>query len=269
MQPIRFLHISDSHLGADENYIQRDINSYRAFQLFLKTVKELPFCPDFIIHTGDITADCYEKGYELMATTIADLNIPMYFVTGNHDTSELIKKYLPMQKIEVLSDSLNCYRFSHNGHHFFTVDGRGANEIDPHGVVSKEQMQLVREEFEKGQPLTLFIHYPTLGLDSDWFDEKMKLTNGDEFHRLLVENKSLVRGVFFGHVHRTMQTYQDGILYSSVGSTSCQFILNPGQSEPLFEKSARGSYNVVTMDRDSLIIKECSFENTTLIKSNT
>jgi len=259
--PVRFLHISDTHFGPDKGYNQRGVNSYNAFSSFLKEVKNLPFKPDFIIHTGDVTADCYEKGYQLMATALGDWEIPMYFVTGNHDTSALIKKYLPMAGAEVVSSELNSYRFSVGDHHFFTIDARGANEIDPHGVISAQQMDLLKKELATGNRISLFIHYPALALDSTWFDENMLLTNGEEFHKLLASHKEQVRGVFFGHIHRSLQTLQDGILYASVGSTSSQFILNPGQTEPLFEKSGRGSYNIVTLGKDSLIIKECSFEN--------
>lgn len=259
--PIRFIHISDTHLGPDKDFIQRGANSHQAFQLFLKTVKELQFRPDFIMHTGDVTADCFEDGYKLMASMLTELEIPLYFVTGNHDTSALIKKYLPMQNIEVLSDELNCYRFSFGDHLFFTIDGRGPNEIDPHGVISEEQMELLKKELETGKQITLFIHYPALALDSTWFDKNMLLTNGEEFHKLLASHKEQVRGVFFGHIHRPSQTLQDGILYTSVGSTSCQFILNPGQTEPMFEKDRRGSYTIVTLGKNNLIIKEFSFRN--------
>jgi len=259
--PVRFLHISDTHFGPDKDYNQRGVNSYNAFSSFLKEVKNLPFKPDFIIHTGDVTADCYEQGYRLMSSAIKDLNIPLYFATGNHDTSALIKKYLPMAGAEVVSSELNSYRFSVGDHHFFTIDARGANEIDPHGVISAQQMDLLKKELETGNCISVFIHYPALPLDSNWFDENMLLTNGEEFHQVLVAHKDQICGVFFGHIHRSSQTLQDGIVYASVGSTSSQFILNPGQTEPLFEKSGRGSYNIVTLGKDSLIIKECSFEN--------
>lgn len=266
---IRFIHISDSHLGPDKNFIQRDINSYQAFQAFLRTAKELPFKPDFIVHTGDVTSDCQPEGYKLMASMIETLEIPIYFVTGNHDTSALIKSNLHMKNIEILSEKLNSYKFSHGEHNFLTVDGRGANEIDPHGVISVEQFQIVENELKSDNKLSIFVHFPTLALDSPWFDKNMRLTNGEDFHDFLVAHRDQVRGVFFGHVHRTSQMFRDGILYSSVGSTSVQFVLNPVQKEPVFEKNSRGSYNVVTMDSESLIIKECSFENTTSIQSNT
>ncbi len=259
--PIRFIHISDTHFGPDKDFVQRSVNSYNAFSSFLKEVKHLPFKPDFIIHTGDVTADCFEEGYKLIASVIEDLKIPMYFATGNHDTSALIKKYLPMTGAEVVSSQLNSYRFSVGDHRFFTIDGRGSDEIDPHGVISEEQMELLKKELKTGKQITLFIHYPALGLDSTWFDKNMLLTNGEEFHQVLVAHKDQICGVFFGHIHRSSQTLQDGILYASAGSIAGQFILLPDQKEPLFEPAGQGFFNIVTLTDSSLIIKEYSFNH--------
>ncbi len=261
MQPIRFLHISDTHLGPDKEFVQHDVNTFEAFSHFLTTVKTLPFKPAFIIHTGDITADCYEEGYKLMAKEVESLGIPMYFVTGNHDRSEQIKKYLSSSNVEELSSSLNSYRFSVGEHHFMTLDGRGPDAIDPHGVISDEQMSLVKKELDSGKSLTFFIHYPALTLDSAWFDENMLLTNGTAFHQLLVSYKNQVRGVFFGHIHRSTQTFQDGIVYASVGSTAIQFYLNPDQKVPMYESTGRGYFHIVTMDANKITIKEQSFAN--------
>ena len=261
MKPIRFLHISDTHLGPDKYFIQHKVNTYEAFSQFLKAVKTLPFTPDFIVHTGDITADCYEEGYRLVASMIQDLKIPMYFVTGHHDTSKLIKSYLPMRHIQVLSEKLNCYRFSFGDNHFLTVDGRGHDEIDPHGVINTEQMDILKKELKAGKMLTLFIHFSPIPYDSTWFDQNMLLTNGQEFHELLVAHKRQIRGVFFGHIHRSTQIFQDGILYSGVGSTSIQFIVHPWQKMPIFESIGYGYFNIVTLEKNRITIKESSFGN--------
>ncbi|MDP4011280.1 MAG: metallophosphoesterase [Candidatus Roizmanbacteria bacterium] len=261
MQPIRFLHISDTHLGPNQEFIQHDANTFKAFLHFLNEIKFLPFKPEFIIHTGDVTANCYEEGYKLMASAIKDIHIPFYFTTGNHDRSEQIKHHLSSNNAEVLSSKLNTYRFSVGDHHFMTLDGRGPNEIDPHGVISLEQMDVLKKELETGKQVTLFIHYPALPLDSTWFDENMLLTNGTEFHQLLASHKEQVRGVFFGHIHRSSQTFVDGILYSSVGSMSAQFLLFPDQLKPMFESTGQGYFNIVTIDRGKVLIKNQSFAN--------
>jgi len=261
IQPIHFLHISDTHLGPDKNFMQHDVNTHVAFSHFIKSVKDLPFNPDFIIHTGDITADCYDKGYELMASEVDSMGIPIYFVTGNHDRSIQIRNHLMMKDIHFHSVNLNTYSFTFGDDHFLTIDGRGPDDIDPHGVISEEQMNILKTELETGKNLTIFIHYPALSLDSMWFDENMLITNGNEFHELLVLHKEHVRGVFFGHIHRTTQTYKDGILYASVGSTAIQFHLNPDQKEPMFESTGRGYFNIVSMDAHQVTIKQQSFAN--------
>ena len=167
-----------------------------------------------------------------------------------------------MQNIKFLSENLNSYTFNFGDDHFLTIDARGPDEIDPHGVISPEQMDILKKELETGKRIIVFIHYPALPLDSAWFDENMLLTNGQEFHQLLVSHKKQVRGVFFGHIHRSTQTLQDGILYASVGSTAIQFYLNPDdQKMPMVESTGRGYFNIVTLDKGKTIIKSHSFAN--------
>ncbi|PIR12966.1 hypothetical protein COV49_03745 [Candidatus Falkowbacteria bacterium CG11_big_fil_rev_8_21_14_0_20_39_10] len=122
-------------------------------------------------------------------------------------------------------------------------------------------MNILKTELETGKNLTIFIHYPALSLDSMWFDEHMLLTNGIAFHQLLVSYKNQVRGVFFGHIHRSTQTFQDGVLYVSVGSTAIQFHLNPDQKVPIYESTGRGYFNIASIDESKISIKAQSFAN--------
>jgi len=260
---VHFIHISDTHFGPDPKFELHGVNPYECFINISNALKNLPFDPDFIVHTGDITSYPTEEGYRLFQKTIETLGIPIYYATGNHDDSGMIKQQLAMgKKTDLGNDTLNTYSFEVKENKFITVDARGPDEIDPHGQISSTQMEIFEKELASSDlPVSIFIHFPAITLDSVWVDREMLILEGEKFHKILVSHARKIRGVFFGHVHRGMQVARDGILYSSVGSTCLQFQSITKQENPWFESTGMGSFNLVTVTPDKLIVKEHEAKN--------
>ncbi len=254
---IRFIHISDTHIGPTEEFTLQGVNSFRGFRSVLQAIRDLPFRPDFIIHTGDVVADPDEASYELFNKMVRDVDIPLYFVTGNHDDSLMLKNAVQFgPKNDVMEDKL-VYTFERNEHQFLVIDGRGPREIDPHGTISEVQIQVIESQISKFQyPISIFIHFPLLPMDCKWIDRDMLLLEGERLHALFVKHREKIQGVFHGHVHRGTQTLRDGIRYQSVGSTFLQFGLMPDQEEPSFENHGRGYFNIVTIENGKMTVKE-------------
>ena len=83
------------------------------------------------------------------------------------------------------------------------------------------------------------------------------ITNdGDAATRALLPARDRIRGVFFGHVHRGTQVYQDGILYTSVASTFCQFHHWPNDQKYTLDDTSRAAFNFVTLTPAKTIVKE-------------
>lgn len=257
---VRFIHISDTHLGEDKVTQVLGLNTYQYFEKLVKSLKKLPFKSDFILHTGDIAAvKAEDKGYQNAQLLLTSLEIPIYYVTGNHDSSAKINKYLKMGPKKQISDDpdQNAYYFDKQGIRFITLDGRGPDKIDPHGILPDYQLKLLKREINKdGNPLVIFIHFPPLSLDSTWHDRDMLLLNGEKLHQILMEKPEKVRGVFYGHVHKNMTVFKDGILYSSAGSSFGQLLAYPNQEKPIIPANPGGEYNIVTITKDKTIIKQ-------------
>lgn len=187
--------------------------------------------PDFVIHTGDVAYDADPAAYELAAAIFSRLQVPVYYVNGNHDGVGLIKDYLPMGPKTDLSDdpSTLSYAFEVRGERFVVLDTRGPDDIDPQGLLSEAQLAVARAEAQPdGPPLTIFMHHPIWPLNSEWMDANMLVRNGRLLHDILLPARHRLRGVFHGHVHQPMQTVREGILYSSVASAYTQFAAWPG-----------------------------------------
>lgn len=260
---MHFIHISDTHIGTGKNFRLYDISTYAAAEKLMQTIQGLPVQPDFVLHTGDVAAvRGEESSYRLAEELFSRLELPIYYVSGNHDISLHMNKMLTFGKKETLiSDpAWNAYQFDRQGVRFMVLDAKGPDAIDPHGVVPEEQLRILEKEIsESTVPLIVAIHFPALTLDSIWVDRDMLLLNGDTLHRILIKGAHRIRAIFTGHVHRGMQVMQDGILYSTVGSSFLQFFSWPGMEHAGHDQQPVGFFNFVTIKENKTIVKEHVF----------
>lgn len=258
-QTVRFIHISDTHIGPTPDFSLYGVQTFRSLKRLISAINQIPTRPDFIIHTGDVVAGPDPEAYGLAAGLFRELKCPVYFVAGNHDSARDIRATLSIGLREDLDDVRNrlAYKVVLKGHHVLILDTCEPGEADPRGELPESQLEILRRVVRTGKmPLTLFIHFPPVSLDSRWLDREMCLINGEALHQTLVPARDRLRGVFFGHVHRGIQVLRDGILYSGVGSTFCQFTAWPDDQETRYEPDCPAYFNYVTLLPDQTIVKE-------------
>lgn len=258
---LRFIQISDTHIGPSKDFLFQGVNAYNCASRLVETINALPFKPDFLIHTGDITnspeSECYAQAKEVLSK----LKVPAYYATGNHDNADLINQYLSMGEKQMLpgADGLT-YTFTKKGFRFIAIDARGPDAIDPHGLVSDSTLKAVERELYPDCPSTLFFtHFPILPLFSPWMDKHLRIINGEELHQLFIRAKDKIRGVFYGHIHHGIQSNKDGISYYSVGSGCFQFASWPNDEEVSFDPESPPSFNIVTLSENQIIIQQRVF----------
>jgi 3',5'-cyclic-AMP phosphodiesterase len=258
-EPVYFVHISDTHIGPSHDYELYGRNTYACAERLVQAITSLPVIPDFIIHTGDIVDGPVSEAYRLASTLFAEVPIPLYFVTGNHDDAHGINSNLTLGPTVFRSSNVESlyYSFAFKGFRFVVMDAKGPEEIDPQGLFPEGQIEFLNEEISRDDaPVSVFVHFPPLPLDSYWLDTGMLLLNGEDLHAALLSVRHRVRGVFFGHVHRGIQQFRDGILYSSVGSSFRQFSAWPADQRPHLDDVGPASFNFVTLMDNTTIVKE-------------
>ena len=262
MQPVYFVHLSDTHFGPTEEYKRQGHRSLPYARHVIDMLNRLPTRPDFVIHTGDVTTHPTKAAYRLAAETFAALEIPIYYCTGNHDRSADIHRYLNMgPKVDCQpgTDTLS-YTFEVRGERFLVLDARGPDPIDPHGLLSAQQREVLRAEATPdGPPLCVFTHYPALRLNAPWMDANMLIFNGEEMHQALLPARERLRGVFYGHIHNSMQTIRDGILYCAVASTFAGFTTWPTEEMIRADHAAMPAFNFVQCLPEQTIIQQRPF----------
>jgi 3',5'-cyclic-AMP phosphodiesterase len=255
---LRFIHITDTHIGPTPDFAMYGQRALANLENTVAAINALSFRYDFILHTGDVIESLSANEYRLAQSALSKLKQPVYYVAGNHDDSQLLQTMLagvaaPTPRYD--------YTFSANGVQMVVLDTNGNNP--PEGNIEPQQLVWLNEICRgDGPPLVIAMHHPPVWLDSTWIDHGAKFSamhvkNGAEFMAAIApaQASKRLRGIFFWHVHRAFQVYQDGVLMASAPSVLCQLGSYPEQAEPDGRPDELGGFNIVTVTPEQTIVR--------------
>jgi Icc protein len=258
---VTFVHISDTHISHDSGY-EGDFADYAptlGARALVEQVAALPFKYDFVLHTGDVVFNPIPEAYALAREVLSKISTPIYYVAGNHDHVEALQRTL-MGRSETVSPL--DYQFEVNGAQFVVVDSNQLGSVEPpNGFVTDAQLEWLGNicRANNARPLVIAVHHNPLPIGAPWWDDYMRLLDGEAFHNALLPAKHRIRGVFFGHVHEATDTVRDGILYTSALSSWSQFHTYPGQVDTIPDPRAEPGFSVVTLTREQTFIRRYRF----------
>lgn len=256
---LRFVHISDTHISPDPAYTlpEADHTPMEGAKELVRQINALPFAPDFVLHTGDVTFDPVPDAYQTARAILEQIRYPIYYLVGNHDDRMLLQKTM-LERSSIVTPF--DYEFEFNGVQIVCLDSNGPAKL-PAGSLTMAQLEWLEGicKTPDPRPLVVAIHHNVLPIGAPFWDDFMRLSNGEDMHRVLLAARQRLRGVFFGHVHQATETYRDGILYSSVLSSWYQLHCWPGQANIQEDRGADSGFNVVTVTRDQTFIRRHRF----------
>ena len=88
--PIKLIQISDLHLFKHEAMTLLGVNTQQSLQSVLEMYKKRTNPVDFFILCGDLSQDGSKEAYERIADLFYPLEVPVYFVPGNHDHAPIL-----------------------------------------------------------------------------------------------------------------------------------------------------------------------------------
>lgn len=256
----RFIHISDTHLMPTgrrpdfedippelaiyaEQVLSVPYTTLEAAAALVQQVNALPFMPDFILHTGDVTGNPQSvEDYTLAQAALSGLKAPVYFVPGNHDALPLFQAVLRGEA----QDQPYDHQREINGVQWFFLDSNDPQ--DTHGgLLSAEQLNTLRAWLtaDDPRPVMVALHHQAQPCGIPWLDE-LALANGDALHALLRDSGRQVLGVFCGHIHRVTATVLEGIPYFSAPATCYQFT-ETAEGYAALDTLLHPGFNVVTV----------------------
>ena len=212
---LRLLQITDPHLFANHENDLLGIKTVDSYDAVIKhAFKYLGKCAA-VLSTGDLSQDHSEKSYLNFSDRIKVLNMPCYWLPGNHDMQSvmlpsLLKCGLAKTK-QIVSD------------HWQVILLDSQVEGVAHGYLSDEQLLFLEKKLQQyPEKYTLIaIHHHILPVGAKWLDQHI-LKNNDQFIALITRFSN-VKAVLSGHVHQSFDVTENGIRYLTSPSTCVQF----------------------------------------------
>lgn len=212
---LRIAQISDTHLFSDPERSLLGVKPQVSFQAVFELLKNDPIKPDLILLTGDLSQDETAQSYRILADKFSELDIPIYFVPGNHDEDTVLidnftgKNIFPQKQIIVKDWQIILL----NSHKSGCIEGfLRQSELD--------YLQECLQQYPQYHTIIAIHHHP-VPVGSRWID-KYALTNASAFWNT-VEKLNHVKMVLFGHVHQLFEQKKSGIHCYAVPSTCFQF----------------------------------------------
>lgn len=213
---IKLLQITDTHLFEPLDGSLLSVKTLDSFHAVVDAIVDSGASFEAMFSTGDISQDHSAISYQHFEQGIAKLELPCFWLPGNHDYKPSMNSVLPSTQIQQVEHVLL-------GEHWQMVLLDSQVVGVPHGFLVEQQLNLLDEklaEYPERNTLVLLHHHPIL-VGSRWLDQHT-LKEADSFWHV-VEKHSNVKAVVCGHVHQDMNVMHNGVQVMSTPSTCVQF----------------------------------------------
>ena len=208
-----FVQISDSHIGFNKP-ANPDVTA--TLQAAVDKINGLPFKPEFLIHTGDLTHLAKPAEFDGMDGVLQGSRAKdVFFVPGEHDvTGDDGKFYL--ERYGKKTKGRGWYSFNHGGVHFIGLNN--VVQLEGLGNLGADQLAWLQSDVKgltASTPLVIFAHIPLWAVYPEWGwgtkDGAEALSYVKRFGSVTVLN---------GHIHQTVQKIEGNVTFHTAMSTA-------------------------------------------------
>ena len=216
--------ISDLHIAEADNYMRKFVDANAKLAAAVDYLNAMQLRPDVVLATGDLTDDGRPAQYELLAAILAELDVPLLLIPGNHDERGPFLEafgathpYLPRRgPIQYVVDDYDV--------RLIAVD---TTRVDHHdGLLDDDRLQWLDRTLAQrpDDPAVVFLHHPpfTTGI---WWMDCVGLGGARELESI-VRSHPNVQLVLAGHLHRPITTNWGSTVVSTAPSTTHQVVCN-------------------------------------------
>ncbi|MEZ2246771.1 3',5'-cyclic-AMP phosphodiesterase [Microcoleus sp.] len=214
--PLLVAQITDTHLFAEPDRTWKGLSTAHTLKAVLEHLQQIQPQPDLLLLTGDLSQDETPESYELLASLISPLNIPAYWIPGNHDNFLVMQQILDKPPISP-EKSWNLGNWQ-----FLLLSSVEAGCSG--GRISPESLDWLDTELQQtgDRAVTIALHHHPLPIDCEIMDGMM-LHNADEFFAI-VDRYSQIKIVLCGHIHQEFHQHRGSVTYLGTPSTCIQLL---------------------------------------------
>lgn len=210
---LRFVQISDSHLGFTG---PANTEVERSFTEAINQINALPYRPEFVMHTGDLTHLSTPAQFDQVKQMMSGLKTGQTFaVPGEHDSvDDTGEKY--RKAFGAGTNGQGWYSFDLRGVHFIALVN--TLSLEKLGHLGNDQIEFVRKDtagLSSDTPIVVFSHIPLFAMYPTWgwgTDDAAQVLN------LLRRFASVT--CLNGHVHQLFTKTEGNVTFHSATTTA-------------------------------------------------
>lgn len=261
---MKIIHFSDIHIHSNNILGHQPIDR---FQLAMNHLCQNHLDADLFIITGDIADNGKLESYKTFNKILNDSKLPKKLfpklILGNHDDRKNFINYF--KDINLDENGFVQYTLDFGNKRLVFLD---TNKKQTHkGHYCKKRQKWLKKILEQAthdkSEVYLFMHHNPLPMVKKSADF-IGLQESNEFKEILKHNLSIIKHIFFGHQHLTTSGNYLGIPFSSPRSTNHPLITNYSDKYRLGQANTDPNYNIILINKDSLIVHSEDFLRTNI-----
>lgn len=217
MKSLRLIQFTDTHLSSDPAATLRGVASLPALQAVMADARRRWPQPDGILLTGDLVQDD-PAGYALIRQVFGAESAPVMCLAGNHDLPDHMRAALQGEPFR-LGGEVELGRW-------LIVLLDTWKEHSAGGRIGAAQLARLRETLRshRNHHVLVCLHHQPIEMRSRWLDQ-VGLEDAEELLSIVRQHPN-VRGVLWGHVHQSLDSFVHGVRFMATPATCSQFLPN-------------------------------------------
>ena len=225
------IQISDMHVKAPGELYKEKVDTHAHMARAVDHIRSFDPLPDVVLATGDLADQGGQREYEALRDLLTPLEMPVYFIPGNHDDRRLMQEtfgdthsYLPT------GDRLLNYTIEDHPLRLVALDSLIDGEVC--GIVGEAQRAWLDATLSErpDTPTIVMLHHPPVHTGVPWLD-RFGLYEAEALGEVIGRHDQILR-VLSGHDHRPIQSLWHGTLAVTAPSTAHQFIMTFDPESP-------------------------------------
>src|SRR3954471_13816638 len=211
---LRFVQISDSHIGFDKA-ANTDVTA--TLRAAIAKIKAAPEPPAFVLHTGDLTHLSKPAEFDTVQQVLSELSLPVFYVPGEHDVLE-DEGASYLQRFGKGTQGAGWHSFDQGGVHFIGLVNVVNLKAGGLGSLGGEQLEWLEKDVKRlksSTPIVVFAYIPLWSVYPEWGwgtdDSERALSYLKRFGSVSVLN---------GHIHQVMQKVEGHVTFHTAMSTA-------------------------------------------------
>jgi len=232
------LQITDTHLFSDRNKDLMGVKTMHSYEAVVDHALKYSSTCEAVLATGDLSQDHSSESYSAFTKYIKKLNLPCYWLPGNHDMKSVMLPSLLAQGLaktqQIISD------------HWQIIMLDSQVEKYPYGELDKQQLEFLQQALNEypDKYALICLHHHVLPSGAKWLDQHI-LKNSPIFLEVVSSFKN-VCAVLSGHVHQAGDVLFNGIRFLTTPSTCVQF--KPNSDDFALDTQAPG-YRYLSLNK--------------------